>query len=168
MGIRETLNENPRLTTGITIAIIVVVFGFIAWQWRGASSQGAGAANSGHMYYFSDDDGKSYFPDDAAKIPPFNHNGKEAVRARVMRCDGKTFVNHLERFTPDAKKKLEAINAKAPGADPTAAGSIQDSGREAKLPGQGDWVKITDPKFQEIIKPHCNDINSLDEVIPGG
>ena len=35
--------------------------------------------------YFSDDDGKTYFQDDASKIAPFDHNGKQAVSAYLFR-----------------------------------------------------------------------------------
>ena len=62
--------------------------------------------------FFTDDDGKTWFPDDAKRVPPFDRNGKPAVRAHVYKCGGKTFVNHMERYTPEAKKKVEAIYAK--------------------------------------------------------
>ena len=56
------------------------------------------------------DDGATYFPDDANKIPPFTKDGKEAVRARVFSCDGgKTkYVAYLERITPKAKAAIDA------------------------------------------------------------
>src|SRR5262249_33709623 len=43
LGIRETLNENPRFTTGLTVGIIVLVLGFLAWQiWGGSPASGSG------------------------------------------------------------------------------------------------------------------------------
>ena len=171
MGIRETLNENPRLTTGITIGIIVLVLLVIAYQiFRGPGGEGGGTAGV-TQYYFTVDEGQNYFPDDRAKIPPFDSNGKEAVRARVFKGDGKTFVNHLERFTPDAKTQVEAITAakdksSAPGgADPTAAGAIMESGMEVKRPGDKNWVKQSDPKYSEVVKVRCNS-ETWGEVFP--
>src|SRR5207237_8725398 len=91
--------------------------------------------------------------DDANKVPPFDHKGKEADRARVYKCDGKTFVNHLERYTPDAKKKMEAVISKGGAGDPTAAGALQETGMEVKQPGHGDWRRIGEqPAFQELVK----------------
>ena len=40
MGLRETLNENPRITTGITVAIIVLVLAWILWPRDGAAGGG--------------------------------------------------------------------------------------------------------------------------------
>ena len=145
MGIRETLNENPRLTTGITVAIVIVVLLFIVYQIHSGATQGSGPSFSGRQYYYSDDDGKTYFPDDANKVPPFDHKGKEADRARVYKCDGKTFVNHLERYTPEGKKKMETLISKAqPVGDPTASEGIEVIGKEYKRPGDKEWVKQAD------------------------
>ena len=166
MGIRETLNQNPRLTTGITIGMIVLVLGVIVWQLHGGSSAPI-LGNATPQLYFSDDDGKSWFPDDAKKIPPFDHNGKQAVSANVYKCDGKTFVNHLTRYTPDAKKKMEALAAKAVANDPTATESIQLTGLEVKRPGDADWVRSSEAaRYNEVIKPHCKDVENLEQLRP--
>ena len=165
MGIRETLNENPRITTGITIGIIVVVLLVIVLQMRGGDSAPLGGGTGGTTVYFSDDDGKNYFPDDMKKVPPFDHGGKEAVRAYVFECDGKTFVNHLVRYTPDAKKRLEAMGGTISSGDPTAAESIQ-AGMELKRPGEKEWVKANEPRADEIRRVPCKDMDSLREVRP--
>ena len=81
------------------IGIIVLVFGFIVWQWRSGSAA-PGAASGVPQIFFTDDEGQHWFPDDRRKVPPFDHNGKEAVEAEVYKCDGKTFVNHMKRYTP--------------------------------------------------------------------
>ena len=166
MGIRETLNENPRLTTGITAGIIILTLIWILWSVFGGGGNTPTAGGVGKVF-FTDDDGKSWFPDDATKIPPFDHNGKQAVRAHVYKCDGKTFVNHMERYTADAKKKLEALQKKGgPIADPTLMESVQMSGLEYKSPGQGNWVRMTDPKVGEILKPKCSKPEEAEPVYP--
>jgi hypothetical protein len=154
VGLRETLNENPRLTTGLTAAMIVLVLGYIVWSFMGGETRSAGAgASGGRQAYFTDDDGKTYFADDLKKVPPFDHNGKQAVRARVYKANGKEFVNHLERFTPEAKKKVEAVyNSGKPNNDPTVFESIQQSGMEVKNPGDAKWTKMGDPAALKIIQ----------------
>jgi hypothetical protein len=170
VGIRETLNENPRLTTGITIGIIVVVLGFIVWQIKGglSSTPEGGGSSGGTKVYFSDDDGQTYFADDAAKVPPFDHGGKQAVRAHVVKCDGKTFVNYLERFTPEGKKKMEAMGGKPPAGDPTAMDSIRNTGMEVKRPGDKDWLRASasDPRYGEITRWKCKDFETAQELVP--
>ena len=165
MGIRETLNENPRLTTGVTAGIIAVTLIWIIWSNLGGG--GAATINDGGQVFFTDDDGKSWFADDAKKVPPFDHNGKEAFRAHVYKCDGKTFVNHMERYTPAAKKKMEEIMAKPEAMnDPTVMESIQSVGLEFKSPGQPNWVKMTDPKLGEVLKPKCSNPSDVEQVLP--
>jgi hypothetical protein len=158
VGIRETLNDNPRLTTGITAGIIVVVFVLIFWSGGGSAGGGGGSGGGGTRVFFSDDDGKTWFPDDYTKVPPFQHNGKEAVRAWVYKCGGKTFVNHLERYTPEAKKKVEELNSsKKMANDPTMIDQIQRSGMEVKSPGDPAWVKAGDAKASKVTAPKCPD-----------
>ena len=164
MGIRETLNENPRLTTGVTIGIIVLILGLIIYQIVGGGS-GSSVPQTSNKAYFSDDDGKNYFADDATKIPPFDHNGKEAVRAHVYKCDGKTFVNHLERFKPDAKAKLEQMSKPGSG-DPTMGEALMTQGRQAKRPGDKDWVRSNDQRFGEVTRWQCKDTENMTEVLP--
>ena len=167
MGLRETLNENPRLTTGLTIGLIVVVLLIILWNSFG--SGGGARADSEHatkQVFFTDDDGKTWFPDDGKKVPPFSHGGKDAVRAYVYRCGGKTFVNHMERYTADGKKKLEGVYASGkPINDPTVMESIQVTGMEVKSPGDAAWVKASDPKAAAIMQPKCSG-NYLEVVTP--
>jgi hypothetical protein len=154
VGLRETLNENPKIVTGATAGLIVIVLGWIIISSFGGNSPGSGGTAGAAKAYFSDDDGKSYFADDAKKIPPFDHNGKQAVKANVYRCGGKEFVNHLERYTPEAKKKAEAAVADARAMkDPTIMSSIQQEGLEVKRPGEAKWVKLADAKSQTVVQP---------------
>ena len=164
MGIRETLNQNPRLTTGLTIGIIVVVVGLLAWQIWGGSAGSASDGAPTSKRWFSEDDGKSWFLDDFRKVGPIQHNGKEAVEAVVYKCDGKTFVNHLIRYTPEGKKRMEAILSGAAKADASSANNVEAE-QEIKSPGQKDWVKANDPKAADIRKPKCTNLETM-ELLP--
>src|SRR5947207_15643246 len=104
VGVRETLNRYPKITAAV-IGVILLAVVYLFWS---SGIGGIAAGRSGTQAYFSTDDGKSWFVDDAKKIPPFQKNGKDAVRAYVYKCpDGTKFVSHLERYTPEAKKMLE-------------------------------------------------------------
>jgi hypothetical protein len=60
------------------------------------------ATTNATRLYFTTDDGKTWFPLDAANRPPFVHDGKPAVRAHVFSTDGgKTgFCAYMSKFTP--------------------------------------------------------------------
>jgi hypothetical protein len=153
VGLRETLNENPRYVTISTAALIVIVLAWLLWP-SGGSGTAPGTTGAAQVY-FSDDDGKTWFPDDVTKIPPFDHGGKQAVRARVYQAGGKKFVQHLERYTPDAQKKVADLYAKGKRMnDPTLFLQIQHEGMEVKLPGDKEWTKMSNTAAsQKIITP---------------
>src|SRR5688500_20263081 len=110
MGLRETINENQGMTTAVTVALILLVVGYIVYTIARGGPGGAGAPVPAQTFY-SDDDGATWFADSDSKVPPFDHNGKQAVRARGYKCGGKTFVNHLARYTPELKQRLDAARA---------------------------------------------------------
>jgi hypothetical protein len=163
VGIRETLNQNPRLTTALTIGIIVVVLGFLAWQiWGGATTPGS-AGGPATKRWFTDDDGKTWFAGDFKKVAPIQHNGKEAVEALVYKCDGKTFVNHMIRYTPEGKKRMEALLGGGGLADPAGAGAIETE-MEVKSPGEKEWVKANSPKANDVRKPKCSNTENMEQI----
>ena len=90
MGIRQTLNDNPVVTTSVTGVIILAAIFFL---FR-SSCSGPGGGGDGRVptkLYYTIDDGATYFPDEATKIPPFTHQGKPAYRVLVYKCpDGTT------------------------------------------------------------------------------
>ena len=164
VGVRETLNRHPKITAAV-IGVILLAVVYLFWS---SGIAGSGAGTSGTKAYFSVDDGKNWFVDDAKKIPPFQKNGKDAVRAYVYQCpDGQKFVSHLERYTADAKKTLEA--SYAPGSrniDLTALQRIQTTGVEVKAPGQPNWVKLSDPKAAAVVTPKCPGGGEPEPVLP--
>ena len=156
MGIRETINKNPAITSAVTAGIILLALTFILWNSI-CSGPGGGGADAVGKTFFSIDDGKTFFPDDANKIPPFTKDGKQAVRAHVFTCDGGAtkFVGYLEMYTPEEKKMMEdAISGKAPAA--VYAGYTGQA--MVKKPGAPKWIKLgpgTTTAYQQTVQVQC-------------
>lgn len=141
MGLREKMNENPRVTTAITAGVVVVALMLIVYQlWPEAPIQPLSKA------YYTVDDGQTYFVEDIDKVPPFMHEGKEAVRAHVMQCGetGKPFVGWLEKFTPEAKKKLDALYQKTGGKRPPERIELEETQRLVRrLPEMKTYIPFS-------------------------
>ncbi|MCC7350150.1 MAG: hypothetical protein IT446_06230 [Phycisphaerales bacterium] len=179
MGIREKLNQNQGVTTGVTVGVIVLALIFIIWQLVGGNSRGSIPTQA----FFTVDNGATWFADDIKKLPPFDHEGKQAVRAVVFRCKGgKAFVGHLERYSPEAKAQIEKMRQAMPaskdgkGGPPMPPpgpmmGDLTFSGMEVKPAGAPDtaWVKMSDfQKAQAVTKINCPDGDSkeIEPVVP--
>jgi len=167
VGIRESLNKNPSITTGVTIGIIVIALLAIVWQmWSSRPN-----INNIKSFY-TVDDGKTWFEDQATKNPPFDYKGSPAYRAYVFKCgdSGKPFVAYMERFTPDALKKLEAAAANPTTSDPMAMENLYTTGMEIKKPGGPKWVLRTTAegdKVQSDLKCPDGSTTNIQPVIPG-
>ena len=151
MGLRETLNENPRVITGVTVAVIVIVLALLLWPGGGAGRNPTAAVEA--KLFFTSDDGVTHFPDDAKNVPPFQKHGREAVRAHVYQCgSGTPFVGYLSRYTGDGKRAMEEALEKGGRAanDPTLI-----EGMEVRSPKGKEWVRISDPKAQAILQVKC-------------
>jgi len=165
MGIRETLNEKPQITTGIAAGIIGVAFLLILWQMFGGSGGGGGGSLVTELW-FTTDDGKTRFAASADSLAPFQKDGKEAVKINVFTCDsGKTtFVTYLERYTPDAKKKLEEIRARQKAnAGSDTGGPPSDVGEMEMIFSSGlEIKKANDPtaKWISVMNPAANALRS--------
>jgi hypothetical protein len=157
MGLRETLNKKPGLASAIGAGLLVLGIVFLAYQFTAG-----GAGGSSDEAYFTTDDGRTYFADDATKVAPFDHDGKQAVRAYVFECEGgKPFVNHLERHTAEGKKMIESLAeaqraGKQPPRAPAGAGTMW--GLEIKKPGDKDWIPAGNlAKSGPMMQPKCPD-----------
>ncbi len=166
MGIRQTLNENPVITAGATGAIIVIALIFIIVQAFGRHGGTRGRISG--KAFFSDDDGKTWFADDAAKIPPIDHDGKPAYRVAVFRCaDGTEFVARLERFSDEVKQQMEDQIKKNPNAAPVLQYTASMGALEVKRPGQPNWMKLVGSppeEIRKIMQPVCPKDNSSNGV----
>ena len=172
MGIRESLNQqNPKVVLGVTAGVVLVIVVFLVWYERGSGGGGAGIGPGGAQAYFSVDDGKSWFLDDASKLPPFDRGGKEAVRAYLYRCgdNGTPFIAFLERYTPEEKKRRQAAAQQEQSGSKHMPAPLLDTaaGTEIKVPGgQGSWIKQSDPRARAIMMPKCPDGGNAQIVLP--
>ena len=134
MGLREQINEKPAVAFAMAGALSVLAF-MVVWLTflrTPAGPQGPTTA------YFSDDDGATWFVDKISNIPPFDHNGKEAVKVWLYRCGtGQPFVQRLEKYTPEQKKRVEAL-LKNPSRESTAPG-VRGL---IKKPGEKIWREL--------------------------
>lgn len=129
MGIRDWSNKHPKATASIGGGLIIVFVSVIAAEVL-ANRHGypSGLPNA----YYTINDGKTYFVANTSNFPPFEHGGQEAVRAYVFQCgSGKKFVGFLEKYSPQAKKELDAGAPLSP--------TIMRFGREVKRPGDSRW-----------------------------
>lgn len=166
MGIREKLNNNPGLTTGITAAIILIAIIVIVIQLL----PGSGPKIPTKAWY-SSDDGKTYVADDINLLAPFEKDGKTWVRAIVFKCkDGKPFVSHLERYTPKAKAMIQKSREDMKAGNPPTmdVDQIQWTGMQVKKPGtpESEWTNQSDnEKVMKITEVVCPD-GSKDDIEP--
>jgi len=137
VGIRESLHRNPSVTTGITLGIIVVAFAAIFWQARENRPNFLPAKS-----FYTVDDGKTWFIDEADKTPPFDHNGQQAVRIFIYKCgeNGTPFAGYMERYTPEGVKKIKEANSKGEPPDMDTLELIYHTCLEVKRPGEEKWA----------------------------
>jgi hypothetical protein len=136
MSIREALNNRPKTASAIAGTVLVVSIIYAA------NRQGSATLQMDNQLYFSADDGKTFFVDDASNIPPFDYNGKQAVQAVVFRCgNGQPFVGYLLRYPSGAKSALEAFPTGQRMSSQDAL-AIRKGAAEVKKPGAKKWVSL--------------------------
>lgn len=168
MSLREIIDKHPKQSVGIIAAIAVfslTVSLFLTFK----SDRPISISQS----FFTDDDGKTWFVDSADRLPPFDHNGKTAVRALLFTCSDHKgeFVGYLERYSEKIRKRLEtSANAVAAGKPATlsiASPEVSVFGTEVKLPGKSVWVGFSNFNVQQKIKNvPCPGGGVLDSVVP--
>jgi hypothetical protein len=154
MGVRQALNENPIISMAGTGIIIVAALMFIFWHLGGGHRRHSAVAEK--MYY-SDDDGKTYFADQAYKMTPFlGPNSRPAVQAMVFQCgNGKPFVVYLSRNSEEGRHTAEKV-----ASDPGLPVAFRPNPTliEVKRPGTKTWMKF-DPKnpktYVDATMPKC-------------
>jgi hypothetical protein len=170
LGIRQSVNENPVIAGSVAGVIIVSILLFLVV--RSCSSapdpmEGSGATKA----FFSTDDGKTWFADDAKRIPPYTvdkpgdpNHGKVAWGARVARCGGGApFVWTLEKYSDADKQKLEELlKQQGDKAKGLPQGYMSGAYAMLKKPGTGDkgWLKLdvgNTVQYAEMAQPKCPD-----------
>ena len=152
MGVVSRLNENKKVGVGVGAALIIIAVGLVALQLYGGN---ASSLKGSTKAFYTDDNGKSFFKDDISKIPPFDHNGKQALRADVFRCeDNHEFVGLVYRFTDMGKKQMTNYLAQHPR-DPegTLRTGIEMRGMQVKKVGADEkaWAP-NDEQYTERLR----------------
>lgn len=152
MNIRETFEKNKGLSIGLAIGLIVIAGLILFWDTR------SGVPDNLAKSYYSVDDGKSYFADDLRKVYPFEHEGKQAVRAYVFKCkDGSDFVGYLERLTSAGQTRMQTLLAQPQDQSGSDIAAVMATETEVKRPGEAKWTPISSPAATAILSPHCPD-----------
>jgi hypothetical protein len=165
---RKKISSYPRVGLGAAGVFVLLCATYVFIQMRGSNSPSAGNAKA----FFSVDDGKTWFADDMTKVPPYDKDGKQAIRAFVFRgSDGKDFVGYLQRFTPDAKRAIEQLQTPDPNrTGPPDVSGIRMAytiGREVKRPGDAKWISGAQGlESAQIIAIKCSDGSDATMVEP--
>src|SRR4051812_38658926 len=109
VSVSEAINNHRLITVCGTLAAVIIGAALLIFLPAGGSN-----ARPTDLAYFSNDDGATWFADDAKKVAPFDKDGRPAYLAHVFTCDGgKTkFVLYLERYSTAAKKMIDGDRAK--------------------------------------------------------
>jgi hypothetical protein len=149
----------------VVLCAVAIIGGAVYWQAKGNRPN-----LSPPQMYFTVDDGKSHFVANASRIPPFDYNGSPAVRVYLFKCgsNGPPFASYLERYTPEAAKKMAEL-MKSPSDDPMAIEELQMNGIEVKKAGGSKWVLRNTPAGEKLVNDiTCPDgtTNLLEPVSP--
>jgi hypothetical protein len=170
-GIREGMNRHPVISASIVGVLVLSGVLYMLSDTLFTGGKIGGAQTRIARWYYTTDDGATFFPDDLNKISPYDKDGKKAVRAHVFSCDGgKTkFVGFLERQTAKAAPAVAAIPPSDAKQFPEA---ISDALRRfsevkhAKAP-EKEWSAWGTPASQKVIFVFCPDGKpATDEIYP--
>jgi len=140
--VRPALEKHPAIALGIVGAGVLVagIVGIRSWidPTPPLIAQPA---------YYTCDDGKTIFEDEQPRLPPFDHDGHEAVRAYIIpgRTAGPDSIWYLTKWTDEGKKKMEANVADGPPQSPPQGAQL------VKRPGDATWIPANDPQSAAII-----------------
>src|SRR4051812_12687322 len=145
MGIRESINRNPKVAVGVGAGLVAFTLVFVLFQVMDLNGSTRIPSADEHAF-FTVDDGKTWFVGDINTLAPFDHEGKQAVRAYVYECDRERFAGWLERYTEEGKKARQQVveAAKKGRPDGRLVYISSMSGRELKRPGDAAWTVATD------------------------
>jgi phosphatidylserine/phosphatidylglycerophosphate/cardiolipin synthase-like enzyme len=130
---------------------------------------------AGKTTFYSDDDGQTWFIDSVYKTTPFDHDGKQAVRAVIYSYDhgSKRFCAYLMRHNASDKKRLDDALAEAaregkPASSITLFGNLKIlNNMEVKQDGSGhSWVPVNSTAGADVVNAGLIDHNdgTLDVV----
>jgi hypothetical protein len=154
MGLREKMNENPKVSMGIAIGIVVLALVWLIFSLMPGSAEPA--KKSGPVKcYLSEDDGKTYFPGERnVSLPAQGPSGKDAYIAHVYEDGyGKKVVGWLEKYTDEGNKMIKS-------------GNISRQFENERLvkktgPANKKWVSISSDEGLKIARPPDPDMHEI-------
>jgi hypothetical protein len=148
--IREFLNKNP-LAIGVLLALSI---GLVAWRLAAGRKSSAPLPVIPDRCFYTTDDGTTLFPDSLTRIPPFDYNGKPAVRACVFTCDGSRhqWVGYLEKYSDSSIGTRGASDANSPTTRLPPQSALM-----VKTPGTDAWQSESSPAGAAIMNVKCPD-----------
>jgi hypothetical protein len=154
LGTRRKRKQRIGSMIKVTAAVLLIAAAALIWRQFRAQSQ-----SPGMQEFYSDDDGTTWFADDGTKIAPWDHNGKQAVLAKVYQTvTGKQFIAYLMKFTDKAHD--DAVSSQKTGqmrSGPSAVKGPADNPLLVKKPHDKEWVPANDPRAVEIMTVKCPD-----------
>ena len=172
MGLRQKINDNPLMAAiGAGVIVVLAIVVIIWFNMRGSASVPPlmDATPDITKGFYTVDDGKSFFVDSVSKATPFDHGGKQAVRAYVFKCSGKPVILLLGRCTTAG---LAMPGAKEFGADVKHLTGMEAGTPlfEIKKPGGGAWSPLgvkNINQWQPMIELTCPDGGIPIPIWPG-
>jgi hypothetical protein len=171
MGFREVMGRHRHISTALAILLICCGVAATIVQIRPPT-----VPPRSNQFYFIDEDRadvRDLFTDDKELIPPFDHGGKQAVRAHVYVVNGKRTIGYLEKAADEFKKALEQQKLKQTGAAKGAAPAVPVSvrmkmnpfGTLVKRPGEREWIGVrSGPKYAQTVA--ISNASENQEVFP--
>jgi hypothetical protein len=153
MGIRQKIQDNVKLGVGMGAILVVVALGFIGMQLQGSRTH---LVDAPAQWFYTDDNGKTFFLEDANKIVPFDHNGKQAYRCDVFEGpDGTRFVGLIYRHNSSGRMEMQDYIARKlyeNDVDALIRQGIEGRGSDVKRAGADDrsWSRNDEQKNEYL------------------
>jgi len=173
MNIREYMNNNPAVITIGAVVVLVICLGFIIRTIMGGSSSAGGVVD----VYFYDMNTGELFNAASNEFPPIQSPTDEGdqlsgVKAHVYSCGdcgdkSSRFIGYLERYTPEAKAKMEAArDSEQPIMEEVYE---MNQGREIKRPDDAQWINDNSEEammLRDELRKRCNEGESVRNCFP--
>jgi hypothetical protein len=162
MAIRETLNKNPA------IAVSVVVVALAAGVWYALSQI---HNKPGKLEFYTADDGKTWFADEANKIVPYQKDGQDVVLAEVFQTPTHPpYVIYMRRLDAASLALVKSTYPNLQPGDPLPDIHIKGIPvrMEVKKPGDAKWrdIEANPVELGKYISLNSSDGSPLEEVDP--
>lgn len=159
MDFAEEFEKNKKMVVGVAVLVVIALVVLFMTMTGGPSRP---KLKGKPQLFYTVDDGKTYFADDADKIPGFDKDGKPAYRAQVYQCGSAApFVGYISRIEEGARKQAEA--AKAEGKKLAELESIWAGKVEVKKPGDAKWVPAG--KAEKVLLVTCPDGKTAANIV---